>query len=53
MASHFAQADEEFTKELRNTSEDKNTKRSTDYWTNIFQQWEKMSNLNATKCLGA
>jgi len=38
MASRFVKADEE---ELRNTSENKNTKRSTDYWTNIFQQWAK------------
>jgi len=38
MASRFAEADKEFIEELRNTIEDKNTKRSTDYWTNIFQQ---------------
>ena len=53
MASRFVEADEEFIEELRNTSENKNTKRSTDYWTNIFQQWEKtrgkMSNLKDTK----
>ena len=42
MASRFVEADEEFIEELRNTSENKNTKRSTDYWTNIFQQWAKM-----------
>jgi len=53
MASHFVEANEEFIEELRNTSENKNTKRSTDYWTNIFQQWAKMrgkiSNLKAMK----
>ena len=37
MASHFVETDVEFIEELRNTSENKNTKRSTDYWTNIFQ----------------
>ena len=41
MASRFVETDEEFTEELRNTSEKENTKRSTDYWTKIFQQWAK------------
>jgi len=41
MASCFVETDEEFIEELRNTSENKNTKRSTDYWTNIFQQSAK------------
>jgi len=41
MASRFVEADEEFIEELRNTSENKNTNRGTDYWTNIFQQWAK------------
>ena len=53
MASRFVETNEEFIEELRNTSENKNTKRSTDYWTNIFQQRAKtrgkMSNLKATK----
>ena len=39
MASRFVEADEEFNEEQRNTSENKNTKRSTGYWTNIVQQW--------------
>ena len=39
MASRFVEADEEFNEELRNTTENKNTKRSTDYWANIFQRW--------------
>ena len=38
MASRFAEADDEFIEGLRNTSENKNTKRSKEYWTNIFQQ---------------
>jgi len=37
MASRFVEADEEFIEELRNTSENKNTKRSMDYWTNVSQ----------------
>ena len=41
MASRFVETDEEFVEELRNTSENKNTIRSTDYWTKIFQQWTK------------
>ena len=46
MASRFVETDEEFIEELRNTSENKNTKRSTDYWTNIFQQWVKTRGKN-------
>ena len=41
MASPFVEGHEDFIEELRNTSENKNKKRSTDYWTNIFQQWAK------------
>ena len=46
MASRFVEADEEFVEELRNTSENKNTKRSADCWTNTFQQWAKTSGKN-------
>ena len=45
MAFRFVKADEEFIEELRNTSENKNT-RSTEYWTNIFQQWAKTRGKN-------
>ena len=45
MASRFVEADEGFIEELRNTSENKNT-RSWDYWTNIFQQWTKTREKN-------
>jgi len=38
MASPFVETDEE---EVRNTRENKNTNRSTDYWTNIFQKMSK------------
>ena len=46
MASRFVEADEGFFEELRNTSDNKNTKRSRDYWTNIFQQWTKTREKN-------
>jgi len=38
IASRLVEAGEEFFEELRNTSENKKTKRRTDYWINIFQQ---------------
>ena len=46
MASRFVETDEEFIEELRKTSENKNKKRSTDYWTNIFQQLAKARGKN-------
>ena len=46
MASRFVETGEEFIEELRNTSENKNTNKSTDYWTNIFQQWAKTRGKN-------
>ena len=49
MASRFVETDEEFIKEPRNRSENKNTKKNMDYWTKIFQQWEKTRNLKAKK----
>ena len=48
IASRFVEADDEFIEELRNTSENKNTKRSRDYWTNILQQWAKTRRKLAT-----
>ena len=46
MASCFVETEEKFIEEQRNTSENKNTKRSKDYWTNIFQQWAKTRGKN-------
>ena len=46
MASRFVETDEDFIEELRNTCENRNTKRSTDYRTNIFQQWAKTRGKN-------
>ena len=45
MASRFVETDKEFIEELRNTSENKNTKRSMDNRTN-FQQWAKTRGKN-------
>ena len=54
MAYRFLETDEEFIEEPRNTSENKNTKRSTDrtgltFSNNGQKREEKMSNLKATK----
>ena len=46
MASRFVETDEEFIEEPRNTSENKNTITSTEYWTNIFQQWAQTRGKN-------
>ena len=42
MASRFVEADEGFIEELRNTSENKNTKRSTDYCAKTRGQNEQL-----------
>ena len=41
MASRLVETDVEFIEELRNTSENRNTKRSTDHWTKIFATMDK------------
>ena len=46
MASRFVEADEGFIEELKNTSDNKTTKRSMDYWTTIFQHWTKTRGKN-------
>ena len=43
MASRFAETDEEFIEETQMRTK---TKKSTDYWTNIVQQWAKMRGKN-------
>ena len=55
MASRFVETDEDFIEELRNTCENRNTKRSTIRTTGLTfsnngqRQEEKMSNLKATE----
>ena len=46
MAFCFLEAGEEFIEELKIASENKDTKRSTNYRTNIFQQWSKTGRKN-------
>ena len=46
MASRFVEAGEELIEEIRNTSDNKNTKRIADCWTKIFQQWVKTRGKN-------
>ena len=41
MACRFIDADDELIELLKNESENKNTKRSTDYWKRIFELWAK------------
>ena len=41
MACRFIEADEELIELLKTESENKNTKRSTDYWKGIFEKWAK------------
>ena len=39
MASYFEIVDEEYIEELKDNSENENTKKSTDYWKNVFKKW--------------
>ena len=39
MASCFEIVDEEYIEELKDNSENENTKKSTDYWKNVFKKW--------------
>ena len=39
LASRFVEADGTLIEELKHVSENKNTKRSTVYWTGVFKQW--------------
>lgn len=39
MASRFLEVDEQFIEELKEMSENENTKKSTEYWKNVFKKW--------------
>ena len=39
MASCFEIVDEEYIEELKDNSENENTKKSTGYWKNVFKKW--------------
>ena len=47
MASRFEKVDDEFIEELKEMSENENTKKSTEYWKNVFKKWATERNVNA------
>ena len=42
MTYRFIEADEELIELLKSDSDNKNTKRSTDYWKGIFEKWVRI-----------
>jgi len=55
MATRFGKVDEEGINELKEPSENENTKKSTEQWKNVFVKWAtergKEKNLKAYKCV--
>ena len=47
MASRFEMVDEEYIEELKDKSENGNTKNSTEWWENVFKKWANERNLQA------
>ena len=47
MASRFKIVDEEYIEELKDKSENENTKTSTEWWKNVFKKWANERNLRA------
>ena len=47
MASRFEIVDEEYIEELKDKSENEDTKNSTELWKNVFKKWENERNLQA------
>ena len=47
MASRFEIVDEEYIKELKDKSENENTRNSTVWWKNVFKKWANERNLQA------
>ena len=45
MASRFEIVDEEYIEELKDKSENENTKDSTEWWENVFKKWSNERNL--------
>ena len=45
MASRFETVNEEYIEELNNKSENENTKNNTEWWKNVFKNWENERNL--------
>ena len=47
MASRFAIIDEEYIEELKDESENKNKKNSTEWWNNVLKKWADERNLQS------
>ncbi|PFX20808.1 hypothetical protein AWC38_SpisGene14732 [Stylophora pistillata] len=47
MASRFEIVDEEYIEELKDKSENENTRKSTEYWKNLFKKWANERNFQA------
>ena len=47
MAPRFEIVDEEYIEELKDKSENGNTKNSTKWWRNVFKKWSNERNLQA------
>ena len=47
MASRFEMVDEEYIEELKDKSENENTRKSTEYWKNVFKKWANERNFQA------
>ena len=47
MASRFQKVDEEYIEELKDKSENENTKKSTEYWKNVFKMWANERDVQA------
>ena len=45
MASRFEIANEEYVEELKNKTENENTKNNTEWWKNVFKKWANERNL--------
>ena len=48
MASRFEIVDEEYIEELKGKSENENTRKSTEYWKNVFEKWANERNFQAS-----
>ena len=47
MASRFEIVDEKYIEELKDKSQNENTKDSTEWWENVFKKWVNERNLQA------
>jgi len=47
MESHFEIVDEEYIEELKEESENENTRKSTEYCKNVFKKWANERNFQA------